>query len=262
MNKGLAPGTVRKRRNTLRSFFEKMDAGLDLKNPVNDSDNPKPPKVGPCGLDYATIARILEAMPATRSAKPGAVALPSLTKLRAAVVAYVGLPPGILAQVKATDLALDAGTVRVAGREKGDGVEPRVLPLTAEGREAFRAFHQANAYGPFSPSALNRSFKRAAKRVGIKAGVWLYRLRHSFGEQLYRTTGDLATVGRMMLHAPGSPVTARYAQGANAEVDRAAAQAFSASISSAAVQPAVPNVPAKRARSRKSRIVKHLREVS
>jgi hypothetical protein len=54
----------------------------------------------------------------------------------------------------------------------------------------------------------------------------LYDLRHSFGAELYRRTGDLATVARFLGHAPGSTVTARYALGANAHVDRAAAAAF------------------------------------
>jgi hypothetical protein len=51
-------------------------------------------------------------------------------------------------------------------------------------------------------------------------------LRHSFLSQVYRVTKDLATVGRLGLHAEGSVTPARYAKGANAEVDLAAVEAF------------------------------------
>jgi hypothetical protein len=53
-------------------------------------------------------------------------------------------------------------------------------------------------------------------------------LRHSVGADLYRTTGDIATVGRLLGHTPGSPVTEQYARGAHQDVDMAALAAFSA----------------------------------
>lgn len=262
---GIDPQTVRKRRTALQSFFVKRH-GKTGRNPVKGATNFPPPKPEAREIDYLTIARILAAMPTGRSAKPGAVQLLSLGKIRATVLAYTGMPPGVLGQVVPTDLSLVAATVRIRPRKKGEGVEARTLPLLADGLEAFRAFHQANAYGRFSVEALNQGFKRAARRIGLEpSAVTLYDLRHSFGAALYRVTKDLATVGRFLLHAEGSPMTARYAKGANQDVDAAAAAAMSLALSTERRQAlkSVPETGRKLSRkvvpSGKSRVRKQLR---
>lgn len=245
----LAPGTVRKRRTALRSFFATM---FPTKvNPVKATRNPTEPRPEARALDYATIERAIAAMPDLVSTRPGAVKRVSLAKIRARVIAYTGIPPGLLQKVTAADLSLERRTVRVRPRSKGHGVEARTLPLTPEGVKAFRVFARANAFGEFAVEALNRSFKRGCKRIDLE-GVSLYDLRHSFLSQIYRVTRDLATVGRLGLHAPGSRVPARYAMGANAEVDAAAVAAFSAALTRR-------KLPAKAARTGKARKRKHLR---
>ena len=85
----------------------------------------------------------------------------------------------------------------------------------------------AQAYGPFSIGALNRAFKRGCAAAGLDpTHIHLYDLRHSFLTALYLVTRDLATVGRLGLHAEGSKVTARYAKGADYAVDAAATTAL------------------------------------
>jgi integrase len=222
---------------------------------------PETPKPEARHLDFATIERILAAMPERLSAKPGTDRGLSLAKLRARVLAYTGLPPGLLQKVTPAELVLvSPGAVRVRSRLKGAGVEARTVPLTAKGLDAFTAFHAANAYGAFSITALNRAFKRACTRAGLdRSTVTLYDLRHSFLTQLYKTTRDLATVGRFGLHAEGSSVTARYAQGANRDVDIAAAAAMNADLArsqqealkAVPVQNRYRKLPAKVARVRK-----------
>jgi integrase len=265
---GLAPATVRKRRRTLQSLWVKLD-GKPAPNPVKGSTNPKEPKAEARGLTYLAIARALAAMPDYCSVKPGAVKPLSRAKLCAAVVAYTGLPPGILNQVARHDLSLVDATVRVVPRTKGGGVEARTLPLTAEGLAAFQAFHRANAYGRV-PKTLNGSFKRGCRRAGLDPkAVHLYDLRHSFLSQVYRVTRDLATVGRLGVHAEGSVVTARYAKGANAEVDLAAVAAFDTTLEeqrrrALSVTPdqagAADFRPAAPARPKKARTRKQLRK--
>lgn len=223
----LSPVTVRHRRTALQSLFVTLD-GKSAKNPVRASANPRVPPPESRGIDYPTIARIIAAMPDQQDVKPGAVPRPALGKLRVAVLAYTGMPPAALQVLTAPDLDLDGGRVRIAGRKKGRGTAPRWVPLTADGIAALRAFDTAKAYGTFATEPLNRSFKRAVKRVGADPRARLYDLRHSFGMELYRVTRDLATVARFLGHAPGSNVTARYAQGANAAVDAAAVAAFNA----------------------------------
>jgi integrase len=229
----LTPGTVRKRRTALQSFFAKMNGKKSrLVNPVKASENPIGAKPAARGLDYFRIANAIAAMPTQRDTKKGQPARLSLSAIRARVLAYTGIPPGILQQIQPTDLSIADGTVRVVPRHKGAGVEARTLPLTADALDAFKAFHAANAYGPFSIVALNRSFKRGCKAAGLDPKtIHLYDLRHSFLTALYLVTRDLATVGRLGLHAEGSKVTARYAKGADYAVDSAAAAALNQFLS-------------------------------
>jgi integrase len=231
----LAPGTVRKRRTALQSFFAKMNGKKSRDpNPVKASDNPPAAKPEARSIDYLLIAAAIDAMPTHRATKQGLPPRLSLSPIRVRVLAYTGIPPGILKRVGPTDLQLTAGTVRVVPRHKGAGVEARTLHLISEGLDAFKAFHAANAYGPFATESLNRSFKRGCAKVGLDpTTVHLYDLRHSFLTELYRVKQDLATVARFGLHAEGSRVTARYAKGANQTVDVAAAAALGQALATA-----------------------------
>jgi integrase len=222
--------TIRKRRTTLQSFFRSMTRGKS--NPVKLAT--LPPRITddePRSIDFLAIERALAAMPTYRDTKKGAPRELNLAKIRATVIAYTGLPPGMLMQVTRSTLDLGAGTVRVAARGKGRGVGARTIRLNEDALIAFRAFDAADAYGWFAGGAVNVSFKRAAKRVGLDPRVvHLYDLRHSYLTEVYRVTRDLATVARLGLHKEGSPITARYARGANVDVDTAAVEAFSAAL--------------------------------
>ena len=227
---GLANGTVRKRRTSLQSFFKRMN-GKRGYNPVLGTYLPPETKAEARSLDYAVIERMLAQMPDRHSAKRGTLGAPSLSKVRARVIAYTGIPPKMLQEVQPWDLNLPAGTVRLGRRQKGGGVEARTLELSAEALAAFKDFHAVKAYGRFATSSLNCTIKRAFKAVGVDPRtVSLYWLRHSFLTQLYRATRDEATVARLGMHAEGSPMTARYTRGAHQEVDAAAVAAFSQSL--------------------------------
>lgn len=271
LDAGLAPATVKKRRTALQSFYAKLN-GRKGKNPVKGTAIPPVPDPEARHIDYALIERAIACMPEHLSAKPGAVKTLSLAKVRARVIAHTGIPPGLLKKLQPHDLVLvGAGSVRVSPRAKGAGVEARTLPLTAEALAAFKIFHAARAYGAFATESVNRAFKKGCKKAGLDPkAVHLYDLRHSFLTLLYRVTGDLATVGRMGLHAEGSKVTARYAKGANAVVDVAAAAAVSSALATqrqqalkAAPEPNTrPQSPAKVSRRRKSSRPRRLRVAS
>lgn len=190
----------------------------------------------------ATGARHAEPKPPP-GPRTGAVRTANLAPVWARVLAYVGIPPGMLKLVRPEHLNLTGPhpTLRVLARKKGSGVAPRTLYLTPHGVEAFIAFDQAHAYGDhFKGTNVNESFQRAAAKAGLAAGtVTLYDLRHSFLTQLYRAVKDPAVVARYGLHKPGSKVTQRYIQAANEQVDIAAAAAFSASLPARA--PGVPS---------------------
>lgn len=221
--RGLDPQTIRKRRSNLQTFFVSKNGPTGY-NPVRGTWCPKAPKAEVRGTDYATIARIIAAMPTYRDTKKGTAKKLNLGKLRVDVMAHTGIPPGMLGTINRRDLHLSTTrpTVRVMERLKGGGVEARTLELTPGGVAAFQRFAAADAFGPFAEGALNRSFQKAAARIGV-FGLTVYDLRHSFGALVYAVTRDLATVARFLGHAEGSKMTLRYAAAAFQQVDQAAA---------------------------------------
>jgi integrase len=229
LNDGLASETVRKRCTSLQSFFEVQCP--TLKNPFHKSDKPKLPKVLEArGVDYVLIERVLATMAEISRCKRNAAAL---GKIVYRIMAYTGIPPATLNKLAEDDVVLMgvSPSVRVPPREKGEGVEARTLPLSADALNAFRDFDRANGYGCVSVKSASASWRRACRRVGGAARrVRFYDLRHSYLTETYRITRDLATVGRLGLHAEGSPMTSRYARAANNEVDTAAVNAFTASL--------------------------------
>lgn len=107
---------------------------------------------------------------------------------------------------------------------------------------------------------MSHSFKRAARHIeGPDTPIHLYSLRHSVGADVYREKGDLATVGRLLGHVPGSRATAQYALGANTDVDRAAILALGAARTALSVPPAANELPAKLPARTKGRQLKQLR---
>jgi hypothetical protein len=267
----LAKGTVRKRRSSLRSFYSKMYP--KKVSPVKGTTNPKEPKAEARDMGYPALERAIACMPDQRDTKKGLPPRVSLSKIRARVIAYAGIPPGILQQVGRHDLVLTGtGSVRVHAREKGAGVAARTLQLSPDALAAFKAFHAANAYGAFATESLNRSFKRGCKRAGLDPkSIHLYDARHTFLSQVYRVTRDRSTVERLGIHAKGSVCSVRYTQAAEQEVDAAAVAAFSAALATQRQQllkaaPAVPKPAAKLlkkvTRTRKSNRRRRLRAVS
>jgi integrase len=221
-----AEPTVYHRRSALLQLYTVLD-GPAAENPVRATTCPKAWIPADHSVPFAVLEQIVEAMPDWRYVRKG-ITQPSIAKLVARVIIEVGLRPVDLQKIRRSDINWTAATLRWPASSKGKGTHPRTVPLTDEGLEAFRAYDAANAYGAFVQAAVSRSFKRAAKRVdGKHTRIHLYSGRHTLGADLYRQTGDLATVGRMLNHAPNSHATPQYAQGANADVDRAAAIAVS-----------------------------------
>ncbi len=224
---GLSPSTVRKRRMALRALWNRLD-GNHAQNPVRATIAPKEPKPEARGLPYDVIVNIIAAM------RPGA------SRSRIEVMAWTGLPPGMVRDIQPADLNLPAATLRVRPRKKGAGVEARSLRLLPQAVEALRAFDQHGAYGFHSIPSLNQFFVRACQRVDPPVrGVSLYDLRHSFGAMLYMVTTDMATVSRFLLHA-NVAMSQRYAAAALQDVDRAAAERAGMFLSRHLVPPDKP----------------------
>lgn len=253
--KTFAEPTVYHRRSALSALWTTLD-GPGAANPVKETTCPASWIPQDHSVPYQTLTAIVAAMPAWRYAKKG-VRAPAHAPIVARVIVEVGIRGADLLRVRRHDIDWRASTLRWPASEKGRGVAARTVPLTPNGLKAFQAFDAANLYGGFKVAAISHSFKRAARAVcGKDTPIHLYSLRHSVGADLYRSTRDLATVGRMLNHAPGSRATAQYAQGANADVDRAAVASLSAART---VQAPAKKLPAKLPAKHKRRQVKRLR---
>lgn len=256
--KRYAEPTVYHRRSALLSLYTTLD-GAGAANPVKETTCPKSWIPQDHSAPYATLAAIVAAMPTLRYQKKG-IQVSAVAPIVANVIVEVGIRPADLLRVRRTDLHWETATFRWPAGRKGKGVAARTVPLTPKGLAAFRAFDAANLYNAFNVAAVSHSFKRTARRLlGEDTPIHLYSLRHGVGADVYRATKDLATVGRMLNHAPGSRATAQYAQGANADVDRAAAAALSAARTAAPEQQKGKQLPVKLPAKTKRRRVNQLR---
>ncbi len=103
---------------------------------------------------------------------------------------------------------------------KGKGVKERRVPLSAEARQALRAYLEvrpqrpgplffSRTYQPLRARDVQRVLAEAVRRAGIERRVTPHVLRHTFATRFLRSGGDLATLQAILGHANLS-TTARY----------------------------------------------------
>jgi len=207
----LSASSCNSRRAALQHLYTRLD-GKGAQNPVRDVPKFPTPRPAPRALTYATIRKILKRIPKGPD------------KARLMMLAYVGLPHGLIAQLVPSDYNARTKTLTVPGRKKGAGTRGRALPLTPYGVQAVAMMRQTNAWGPFPRFHLRWVFHQACDAAGVPR-YRPYDLRHSFGTEAYRTSGDIGAVQELMLHA--SPVmTKRYALAAVPERLRKAIKGF------------------------------------
>ena len=93
-----------------------------------------------------------------------------------------------------TDLTADALALWLAARPAADTA---ALWTTQTGR-------------PLTPNAVRLMLERVGKRAGVKGRCNAHSFRHAFARSFLRNGGNLAALGRILGHEPGSPVTAKY----------------------------------------------------
>lgn len=261
LTSGLAPATVYHRRTPLGRLYAVLD-GEAAPNPVRATTCPDHYRPVDKSIPYETVVAILDAMPIYRGGVRKAVTtrpriervfehVLSVARIAAVTIAATGIPAAELVKLHRRDFEPARSSVRMPWRDKGAGAPAHRRELMEPGVVALAALFAAacNAKGriTFSRPGLTHSFKRAARLIcGAETPIAVYWLRHTFGADVYRLTRDLDTVRRLLGHVEGSIVTARYAMGAHAEVDRAAlAQVATARAAVVArVPPAAARQPA------------------
>jgi integrase len=188
----LSASAVNHRRTALQHLYRVLD-GKAASNPVKDVPKFREPDALPKGLPYEAITALW------------AVMRDNKTRARLQVIAYTGIPHKQVQQITAADVNYAAGTVLVPGRHKGRGTMARVIPLTPDGVRAFEAMRRTDAWGPFSNSQLRRDFRAACAKVpmlkSIAETLTPYDLRHSFGTEVYRQSGDIRATQVLMGHS-------------------------------------------------------------
>lgn len=193
---GLAADTCNKRRTALLALYHALD-GKGGSNPVREVPKFRPPDPLPRGLAYAQIERALRQMPRCK------------TQARLAVMAYTGMRPGQVMKLTPDLWDHRRQILTVPGTSKGRGTKPYTIPLSADATQALKDFDTLEAWGAFTWAPMARMWKAAATKAKLPAGTVPYDLRHSFGTQLYRATGNLKAVKDLLGHS-SLRMTERY----------------------------------------------------
>jgi integrase len=218
---------VNKRRTALMHLYSVLD-GKEERNPVRDVPKFREPAPEPKGIPYPIVRQLFQQM---RDGK---------SKARLMVLAYTGIPHAQMQQIQASDFDPAAATVRVPGRKKGAGTNARIVPLTPDGVRAFKAMARNEAWGTFSRSSLHKAFRRACHKLpALKASadqLTPYDLRHSFGTEVYRSSGDIRATQILMDHSTPT-LTHRYTLAAVDPRVAAAVKAFGKAAAKPASRP-------------------------
>jgi len=238
LDAGAAVATVNKRLSRLRKLFHTLD-GVDAPNPTATIKFMREPKQEPRDIPVHIIRLILDSLPGYGRAVKGEPRPDvSVTKVRLRVMAWTGIPPATLRRVRPRDLDFANARVYLQARRKGQGAEGAWVALLPEAVDAFRDFAAANLFGrSYSNSSIGKTWRigiwhatKAARRHADDTGdfSWVsafeqlpprckpYDLRHSFGSEMYRRTGDIGAVSELLQHAT-LEMTKRYTKGAVSE---------------------------------------------
>ena len=122
-------------------------------------------------------------------------------------------------------VGLTLDSVHVAGRyalvvEKGS--KARRIYFTEQTAEAIalyqlvrpasesKALFVSSRGEEMTPDAIRRMLERVGERAGVQGRINPHSFRHAFARSFLRNGGNLAALGRILGHAPGSQVTAQY----------------------------------------------------
>lgn len=225
---GVAASSINHRLRALRSLYRELD-GDEAPNPTDKIRKRREPEPEPRGVPYDLIEAIIAYMPDQGRPRHGARPGVSLSKARARVMAYTGLPPAQVMKILPTHVNWQHATLDVTPRRKGKGTKARTIPIVPQAIDALRYFFAVGATGSFSTSAfyktwmvaqarLVRALEHIARQHDPHARITLarirpYDLRHSFGSEAMRRSRNLLGVQRLLLHARLA-TTERYLLGA------------------------------------------------
>jgi site-specific recombinase XerD len=120
-------------------------------------------------------------------------------------------------------LTLDAldlpGRCATVIEKGGRGRRIYFTEVTADALSLYRAVRPASPFpalllssagSPLTTNGVRLMLERVGKRAGVKGRVNAHSFRHAFARSFLKNGGNLAALGRILGHSPGSPITAKY----------------------------------------------------
>ena len=213
----LASDTVNKIRTCWIGFYDAMNVGTKLANPARLVPRRDPAKPQARGIPWVQAVAIIDAVsPGTRTAA------------RLALMCLLGLRPVEIMRIKpAVDWNKAERTLAVRTAKGG---KHRTLALSDRAVAALELLERLQGWGQFSSAPAARMFHTAVNKAKLAHLEPLrpYDLRHCFGTEAYRKTGDLKAVAEAMGHRNLSQ-TERYVEGAVSEKVASVCTAIAAS---------------------------------
>lgn len=252
-NAGAAASTVNGWRTALMALYSRLD-GRGAANPVRTSMVFEEPELEARGIPFNLVLVILDAIPDGRShshLKPTTVRHLK-TKPRIVLEALTGMRPSQIGRIEPRHFSIAERWYVIPRSKKGTQHRRPRNPrpstrkhMTDRQADAFRRFDALDCYGMYSASSRRRIFKAAIKiaertirqqlrdrKFHFPADLRPYDLRHSFGTEMLRVTGNLETTAEM-LDQSTTRMTRRYSLGAIPAMLKTAALAFEAGLASA-----------------------------
>ncbi len=203
---GLSASTRARRLYALRSLWQYLETvGLISDNPCRKVAAPRRRQRLPNYLSVHECTRLLIACDGNHY-----VDLAFRDRAILAILIYQGLRRAELLGVQVGDVDLDAMTLLV---RRGKGGRSRLLPLAERAADALTdwleirpdcansALFVTRGGRAMSVIDLQRMFRRTVARAGLRDGITLHTLRHTFATMLLREGVDVRTLQRLLGHA-------------------------------------------------------------
>jgi integrase len=221
---GLAPSTVNSRRqaltDVLRGVIEPEDADDIALLPTDKIPYVRPRELQARGLEIPIALRILATMPDRGRADKGEKVAPvNLTKVRLAVMLWTGMAHKSLMRLERRHVNFRDEKLYLPPRQKGKGSPGLWVDLLPQAVDALRAYDAAHLWGqPFSRSSMHKAWRRAVTNtraalaadgnqtlleqfdVSVPPNCRPYDLRHTFGTDVVRKTGDIRAAQALLQH--------------------------------------------------------------
>ncbi len=198
------PGSANTLRSSVRCFFSfALAAGFTSVDPARLVRRARCPAPQPRGLSDAEVERLVRELAMASTAAQRRDRALFMTMLR------TGIRLGSAIALDVSDLDVATGMLRLRTLKNG-GADVVYVPKDLVG--LLRDHVGPRTEGPLFPAAnggrlgarqVHRRLRAWGVRVGIE-GVHPHRLRHTFGQRLFKSTGNLLLVSRAMSHRSAS----------------------------------------------------------